>query len=53
MQWQLGTWEPLQHLLEDKENQENQPVFRWPVAGPSGCIPKSSQQCGNQTDKIP
>jgi hypothetical protein len=34
---QLGTWEPSQHLLEDR-GKPRKPVSRWPVAGPSGCI---------------
>jgi hypothetical protein len=46
MQWQLGIWEPAQHLLEDR-GKPRKPVSRWPVAGPSGCILTTSQQSGN------
>jgi hypothetical protein len=47
MQWQLGTWEPSQHLLKHR-GKPGKPESRWPVAGPSGCILTSSQQSGKQ-----
>jgi hypothetical protein len=34
-QYQLGTWEPSQHLLVDRGKQRNL-VSRWSLAGPSG-----------------
>jgi hypothetical protein len=48
-QWQLGTWEPSQHLLKDRVK-PIKPVFKWPVAGPSGLT--SSQQSGKQKHEI-
>jgi hypothetical protein len=36
-QWQLGTLEPSQHLLQER-GKPRKPVSRWPVAGPSGFL---------------
>lgn len=41
----LVGWEPRQHLSEDREN-PRRPESGWPVAGPAGFKPKSSQQSG-------
>jgi hypothetical protein len=37
MSWQLGNWEPSQHLSEDREIRRK-PILKWPVAGPFGNI---------------
>jgi hypothetical protein len=47
MQYQLGIWEPSQHLLEDR-GKPRKSVSGWPVAGPSGIILTTSQQYGKQ-----
>jgi hypothetical protein len=44
-QEQLGTWEPSQHLLEDR-GKPSKPARRLPVAGHSGYIVTPSQEPG-------
>jgi hypothetical protein len=51
MQKQLGTWEPSQYLLEDKENLRD-PVSRWPVAGTFRCVLTTSHQSGKQKNVV-
>jgi len=46
----LESWEQSQHVLVDR-GKPRKPVSRWQVAGPSGCILTSSQQCDKQKIK--
>ena len=44
----LGSWEPSQHLLEDR-GKSRKCVSKWVVTGPSICKLISSQQSGEKT----
>ena len=51
MPQQRLTWDQSQHPLEDR-GKPRKPVARWPVAGPSGCVPNSRQQSGKTNMEI-